>query len=90
MLGEVAAIFTAPPKPLERGFVMAIHYKGDILVRLKEKGYTTHKLREEKIFGEKTMQDFRTRAEIPYKTINKLCAMLGCGVGDVIEYIPDE
>lgn len=69
---------------------MAIHYKADILARLKEKGYTTSRLRKEKVFGEKTMQDFRRGAAIPYKTIDKLCALLGCGVGDIIEYIPDE
>lgn len=68
---------------------MAIRYKGDILGRLKEKGYSTAALRKEKIFGEKTMQDFRTNAEIPYKTLNKLCSLLGCGVADIIEYIPD-
>ena len=69
---------------------MSIRYKGDILGALKENGYSSAKLRKEKIFGEKTMQDFRTNAEIPYKTLNKLCSMLGCGVGDIIEYVPDE
>ena len=69
---------------------MPIRYKGDILGALKEKGYTTARLRKEKVFGEKTMQDFRTKAEIPYKTLNKLCAMLECQPGDFLEYVPDE
>lgn len=68
---------------------MAIRYKGDILAALKEKGYNTTRLRKEKVFGEKTMQDFRSNAEIPYKTIDKLCALLGCQPGDIMEYTQD-
>lgn len=69
---------------------MSIRYKGDILAQLKEKGYSTVKLRKEKIFGEKTMQDFRTNAIIPYKTINKLCSILDCQPGDIMEYVREE
>ena len=69
---------------------MAIRYKSDILERLRDAGYNTSRLRKEKIFGEKVMQDFRTGAEIPYKTLNKLCSMLGCGIADIIEYVPDK
>lgn len=69
---------------------MPIHYKSNILSKLKEKGYSTARLRNEKIFGEKTMQDFRTNAEIPYKTIDRLCTLLNCQPGDLLEYIPDD
>ncbi|MBQ5970080.1 MAG: helix-turn-helix transcriptional regulator [Clostridia bacterium] len=68
---------------------MAIRYKGDILVALKEKGYNTSTLRKEKIFGEKTIQNFRSNAEIPYKTIDRLCKLLDCQPGDIMEYVPD-
>lgn len=69
---------------------MAIRYKGDILGKLKACGYSTKRLREEKIFGEKTMQDFRKQAVIPYKTLNRLCELLNCDVGDIIEYTKDD
>lgn len=69
---------------------MAIRYKSDILGRLKACGYSAKRLRDEKIFGEKTMQDFRKRAEIPYKTLNRLCELLGCDVGEIIEYTKDD
>lgn len=67
-----------------------VRYKGDILGLLRGKGYTTSRLRKEKIFGERTIQEFRTNGEIPYKTINRLCSLLGCQPGDIIEYIEDE
>lgn len=69
---------------------MSIKYKGDIMGRLKEKGYSTARLRKEKIFGERTMQDFRTNAEIPYKSINRLCTLLDCQPGEILEYVPDD
>lgn len=68
---------------------MAIRYKGDILGRLKDEGYNTTRLRKEKIFGERTMQEFRTNGDIPYKTINKLCKLLHCQPGDLMEYVED-
>lgn len=68
---------------------MAIRYKGDIISRLKAIGYNTTRIRKENIFGQKTMQDFRTNAEIPYKTINKLCEMLHCQPGDILEFVPN-
>ena len=39
---------------------MSIRYKIDVMDALKSKGYSTYRLRKDKIFGEKTMQDFRT------------------------------
>lgn len=79
-----------PNNAVARRCSMAIHYKGDILSRLKERGYSSTRLRKERIFGEKTMQDFRTNGIIPYKTLDKLCNLLDCQPGDIMEYVPDE
>lgn len=69
---------------------MAIRYKGNILSRLKDRGYSTARLRKEKLLGESTIQAFRTNTdERSYKTLNTLCQLLGCQVGDIIEYVPD-
>lgn len=69
---------------------MAIKYKADILARLKDRGYSSTRLRKEKLFGERTIQDIRTQAEIPYKALNRLCELLDCEIGDIIEYVQDE
>lgn len=66
-----------------------IKYKPGIMQKLKDKGYTTTRIRKENIFGQKTMQDFRTEAEIPYKTLNKLCELLECGVDDIVTYVAE-
>lgn len=68
---------------------MAIFFKFDILSALKEAGYTTYRLRKEKIFGESTIQRFRSGGPIDTVVIDKLCALLNCQPGDIIQYKED-
>lgn len=69
---------------------MAIVYKIEILPALKEAGYNTIRLRKEKIFGEATSQKFREHKPLNFNDLNKLCTLLNCQPGDLIEFIPDE
>lgn len=69
---------------------MVVRYKGDILKRLKEAGYSQTRLRKEKIFGQGTLQQFRDRAYFGSKTLNRLCELLNCDVGDILEYAEED
>lgn len=56
---------------------------------LKEKGYTSYRIRKEKLFGQKTVQDFREGTVVlSQDLLSKLCELLECQPGDLIEYIP--
>lgn len=66
-----------------------IKYKINIMDSLKAKGYTSYKLRKEKIFGEATMTKFRNKEYINFDNLNLLCTLLNCQPGDILEYIPD-
>lgn len=66
-----------------------LKYKFNVLLELKQKGYTTTKLRKEKILGEKTIQKLRHNEYVSMDTLDLLCGLLGCNVSDIIEYIPD-
>lgn len=69
---------------------MAIKYKIDVITALKEAGYSTYRIRKEKIFGEKTMQDFRNNQPVmSADCIEKLCQLLSCQPGDILEYIEE-
>ena len=68
---------------------MAIKYKIDVLSALKEKGYNTTRLRKERIFGERVIQQMRERQIVSWATINKLCALLECQPGDIVAYTED-
>jgi putative transcriptional regulator len=57
---------------------------------LKEKGYTTYRIRKEKLIGEGTLTALRNgTGGLDARTINKLCATLGCQPGDIMEYVED-
>lgn len=65
---------------------MAIIYKIDVLKELKEKGYNTSRLRKDKIMGEATIQKIRENQLASWATIDTICRLLECDVGDVVEY----
>lgn len=65
---------------------MPLLYKMDVLSALKEKGYNTTKLRNEKLLAESTIQKLRAGGGIGWGNIEQLCAMLRCQPGDLIEY----
>lgn len=76
---------------LKRGEDMPIKYKIDILEALKEKGFTSYRIRKEKIFGQKTLQDFRNgNVVLSADCLEKLCSILNCQIGDLIEYVSDD
>lgn len=66
-----------------------IKYKINIMDSLKDKGYSSYKLRKDKIFGEATMTKFRNKEYINFENLNLLCTLLECQPGDILEYIPD-
>jgi putative transcriptional regulator len=68
---------------------MPIIFKVNILGGLKERGYSTYRLRKEKIMGESTMTALRN-GMVDINTLAKICNILGCQPGDIIEYVPDE
>lgn len=69
---------------------MPIRYKINVLAALKEKGYNTNRLRKEKLLGESTIQQLRNGELVSWNNIDRICSMLGCQPGDLVEHIPAE
>ena len=65
-------------------------YKIDILKALSEKGYTSSRMRREKIMAESTMQNLRKGKGINTDTINTICIILRCQPSDILEIIPSD
>lgn len=65
---------------------MPIKYKINVLAELKNAGYSTYRLRQEKIFGERTIQKFRDGEIVTAENLAILCKLLNCQPGDIIEY----
>lgn len=68
---------------------MPIFYKIDILSALREKGFTTYKIRKEKLLAESTVQALRRGEMVSLDNISRVCGMLGCQPGDILEFIPE-
>ena len=67
-----------------------IRYKINLLLALKNVGYNTNKIRKEKIFTEAQLQQMRDNKLLTQNALNKVCNLLVCQPGDILEYIPDE
>lgn len=65
-------------------------YKIDILKTLSERGYTSTRMRKEKILSEATMQNLRKGKGITTDTINTICIILRCQPSDIIEIVPSD
>ena len=68
---------------------MPIVYKIDVLEALKNAGYTTYRLRHEKIMGERVIQQLRAKEIVSWKTIDTICTLLNCQPGDIVAHIRD-
>lgn len=69
---------------------MPIKYRIAILPALKAAGYNTTRLRREKILGESVIQQLRHGQLVSWVNIERLCELLGCQPGDILEYTKEE
>lgn len=68
-----------------------IKFKIDILNELRKKGYSSTRLRDEKILGQKTMQDIRHgKVTISMIILDKLCKLLELQPADILIYVNDD
>ena len=53
---------------------------------LKNKGFTTYMIRQNKLLSESTLQKLRNRQPISWDNVEQLCRMLECQPGDLLIY----
>ncbi len=66
-----------------------IKYRIKILDALKAAGYSSYRLRKEQVFGQRTMTQLRNGEPITFTVLDKLCDLLHCQPGDLLEYVKD-
>lgn len=64
-------------------------YKINVLESLKEAGYTTTRLRKEKLLGEAAIQSLRQGEMVGIIALERICKLLDMQPGDIIKYIKD-
>lgn len=65
---------------------MGLKYKIDVLAALKEHGYTSYRLINDKIFGNGTVQKLRNGEMLNADGIAKLCELLEMQPADLLIY----
>ena len=68
---------------------MPLQYKVDVLEALKDAGFTTYKIQKEKILSQGTVQKLRNGEGIGWDNIERICGLLKCQPGDLIEFVND-
>lgn len=66
-----------------------IVYK-DILKKLSDVGWSSYRLRNEKVLSETTMQRIRTGKTITTESIDRICDILHCPIEEIVCYVPNE
>lgn len=68
-----------------------IRYRFDVLEKLKSIGISTYMLTKAHKIPPPTVQKLRNNdCNVSMVTINKLCAVLQCQPGDLLEWLPDD
>lgn len=69
---------------------MALKYKFDVLEALKRNGYSTYRIRKEKLLGESTLQKLRQGLPLSLENLDVICGILHCQPGDILEYVENK
>lgn len=69
---------------------MSLIYKFDVLEALKRAGYTTYRLRSEKLMSESTLQKLRNGEMIGIINVEIVCQLLNCQPGDLLQYVQED
>ena len=56
-------------------------------ITMRDKGFSTYKLREECGIDSKTIRRLKANENIETKTLDKLCTALSCRIEDIVEFI---
>lgn len=72
-----------------KGGVLLIVYD-KMLALLKEKGYTSYRIKKENIIGQATLTKLKKGiGGLDHRSIDNLCKALNCQPGDLMEYVQD-
>lgn len=66
------------------------YYKIDVVQALAEKGYNSYKIKKDNIMSQGTLTKLKNKENITLETINTICCLLRCNIGDILEIKPTD
>ena len=68
---------------------MGMVLKINVLQALKDKGYSTYRIMNEKLLSQSTLQKLREGKPVSWENIEAFCRLLEMQPGDLLEYKSD-
>lgn len=65
---------------------MPLKWRVDVLALLKENGYSTYRIRKEKLLSESTLQHLRQEGHVSWNDLETICRITKKQPGKLIEY----
>lgn len=69
---------------------MPFEWRVDPLQLLKDKGYTTYRIRKEKLFSESTVQKLRHKQMISLQEMDTVCTITEKSIGKLIIHVKEK
>ena len=64
-------------------------FKINVLQALKDKGYSTYRIKNEKLLSQSTLQKLRESKPVSWENIEAFCRLLEIQPGELLEYKTD-
>ena len=68
---------------------MGMVFKINVLQTLKDKGYSTYRIKNDKLLSQSTLQKLREGKPVSWENIETFCRLLEIQPGELLEYNPD-
>ena len=68
---------------------MGMAFKINVLQALKDKGYSTYRIKNDKLLSQSTLQKLREGMPVSWENIETFCRLLEIQPGELLEYNPD-
>ena len=69
--------------------IVGMTFKINVLQALKDKGYSTYRIKNEKLLSQSTLQKLREGKPVSWENIEAFCRLLEMQPGDLLEYKSD-
>lgn len=57
---------------------------------MKDSKITSYTIKKDKVIGQATYKKILEGGDIDTRTISKMCELLNCQPGDILEYVPEK
>lgn len=61
-----------------------LRYKVDVLLELKDKGFSSYKIQKENLLSGSTLVKLKGGDMVSIQSLEKICEMLECDIGDIV------